>query len=163
MKKNLNIAYLNGAEGMIRRGGASSGELGGGSNSGDTIKWEYYKVDLEKANNKDLAEEIILTAYSINYYVISANATEKWIHFPTTLMNVANSTHPILSPDGLEIEIKKISGSNLPIQLASELEGETDSLTVDNNSWIENIKTAYDLKDIPFLIPITKEQFYSFE
>ena len=31
MKKNLNIAYLNGAEGMIRRGGTSSGDSGGGS------------------------------------------------------------------------------------------------------------------------------------
>ena len=30
MKKNLNISYLNGAEGMIRRGGASSGGSSGG-------------------------------------------------------------------------------------------------------------------------------------
>ena len=50
MKKNLNIAYLNGAEGMIRRGGASSGGSGesGGSGSGSGSGDEhviYYKCD----------------------------------------------------------------------------------------------------------------------
>ena len=49
MKKNLNIAYLNGAEGMIRRGGASSGGSGesGGSGSGSgegNIAGEYYAL-----------------------------------------------------------------------------------------------------------------------
>lgn len=48
MKKNLNIAYLNGAEGMIKRGGASSGgsvdsgESGSGSGDEHVI---YYKCD----------------------------------------------------------------------------------------------------------------------
>jgi hypothetical protein len=47
MKKNLNIAYLNGAEGMIRRGGASSG--GGsdsGSGSGNVSKIEFVDLGL---------------------------------------------------------------------------------------------------------------------
>lgn len=39
MKKNLNIAYLNGAEGLHKRGGASSGGSSGGD---DNIS--YYKV-----------------------------------------------------------------------------------------------------------------------
>ena len=43
MKKNLNIAYLNGVEGMIRRGGASNG--GSGSGSGDVADgWEYFDL-----------------------------------------------------------------------------------------------------------------------
>ena len=45
MKKNLNIAYLNGAEGMIRRGGASSG---GSGDSGGSAKprnsWKYFDL-----------------------------------------------------------------------------------------------------------------------
>ena len=44
MKKNLNIAYLNGAEGMIRKGGASSGGSGGGSSSGS--RWTGH-ADIE--------------------------------------------------------------------------------------------------------------------
>ena len=44
MKKNLNIAYLNGAEGMIRRGGASSGGSGSGGESSNTYPTKYYKV-----------------------------------------------------------------------------------------------------------------------
>lgn len=50
MKKNLNIAYLNGAEGMIRRGGASSGDSGGGSDSslgsGNVSKIEFVDLGL---------------------------------------------------------------------------------------------------------------------
>lgn len=42
MKKNLNIAYLNGAEGMIRRGGASSG--GSGDSGGEASTIEYLDV-----------------------------------------------------------------------------------------------------------------------
>lgn len=44
MKKNLNIAYLNGAEGMIRRGASGgSGESGGGSSINDEAL--YYKFE----------------------------------------------------------------------------------------------------------------------
>lgn len=42
MKKNLNIAYLNGAEGMIRRGGASSG--GSGESGGESSSIEYLDI-----------------------------------------------------------------------------------------------------------------------
>lgn len=42
MKKNLNIAYLNGAEGMIRKGAASSG--GNGSGNGDCIDTNAYLI-----------------------------------------------------------------------------------------------------------------------
>ena len=53
MNKNLNIAYLNGAEGMIRRGGASSGggngsEDSGSDDSGGSAKprnsWKYFDL-----------------------------------------------------------------------------------------------------------------------
>lgn len=161
MNKNLNIAYLNGAEGMIRRGGASSG--GSGSGSGSEIKWEYYSIDWDKVDDKGFAEEVVLCAHSVNYSAIYTNATEKCIASPTMLMNSAGSIHPILSPDGLKIALKKISGNNIPIQITFELEGETNSLTADNGSWIENIKMYCGVDDIPFLIPITKEEFYSLE
>lgn len=45
MKKNLNIAYLNGAEGMIRRGGASSGGNGDIS-SKPIINYEFVDLGL---------------------------------------------------------------------------------------------------------------------
>lgn len=50
MKKNLNIAYLNGAEGMIRRGGASSGGLGNGSGSSLKYLPKYYSIDWSVAD-----------------------------------------------------------------------------------------------------------------
>ena len=161
MKKNLNIAYLNGAEGMIRRGGASSG--GSGSGSGSEIKWEYYSIDWDKVDDKGFAEEVVLCAHSVNYSAIYTDLTEKWVAPPTHLMSSASSVHPILSPKYLEIAVKKISGNNIPIQMAFDIEGETDNLTVDNGSWIENIKMYCGVDDIPFLIPITKEQFYLLE
>ena len=43
MKKNLNIAYLNGAEGMIRRG--ASGGSGNGSNTTNSRAIYYKTVD----------------------------------------------------------------------------------------------------------------------
>ena len=48
MKKNLNIAYLNGAEGMIRRGGASSG--GSGESGGLKYPPKYYSIDWSVAD-----------------------------------------------------------------------------------------------------------------
>lgn len=56
MKTNLNIAYLNGAEGMIRRGAASSG----GSGSGESeSSWRYF--DMSKLKPGDMA----LTMYFV--------------------------------------------------------------------------------------------------
>lgn len=53
MKKNLNIAYLNGAEGMIRRGGASSGSSGSGEDNKSNI--EYLDIrGWSKPNNKNV-------------------------------------------------------------------------------------------------------------
>ena len=70
MKKNLNIAYLNGAEGMIRRGGASSGGSGGGN------QIEYYNVNTlngliyfsSKIKTKDEYNDIWITS------------TGKWVY-----------------------------------------------------------------------------------
>ena len=57
MKTNLNIAYLNGAEGMIRRGAASSG----GSGSGETSNIEY----LDLRNYKGTALGVFVNAMSL--------------------------------------------------------------------------------------------------
>lgn len=48
MKKNLNIAYLNGAEGMIRRG-ASGGTSSGGSEGGNEGENKFGMIYLSKA------------------------------------------------------------------------------------------------------------------
>lgn len=62
MKKNLNIAYLNGAEGMIRRGASGgSGESGGGSGNGsNTINSRviYYKTVDGLYQDSDLWQQI---------------------------------------------------------------------------------------------------------
>ena len=44
MKKNLNIAYLNGAEGMIRRGASGGASGGSGESSGEASTIEYLDV-----------------------------------------------------------------------------------------------------------------------
>ena len=131
--------------------------------SGSEIKWEYYSIDWDKADNKEFVETIVLRAHPVNYSAIYTNLTEKWVSPPTHLMNTASSVHPILSPKSLEIAVKKISGNNIPIQMAFDIEEGTDSLTVDNDSWIENIKMYCGVDDIPFLIPISEEEFYSLE
>ena len=50
MKKNLNIVYLNGAEGMIRRGGASSGGSGESGGEGDFSTPIYYETLINADN-----------------------------------------------------------------------------------------------------------------
>lgn len=57
MKKNLNIAYLNGAEGIIKK--VSSGESGGSSNSDDQNGPLYYKF----VENQYLESELSSGSY----------------------------------------------------------------------------------------------------
>lgn len=54
MKKNLNISYLNGAEGLHKRGGASSGGSSGGegSGSGEASTFEYLDISNCGTSNK---------------------------------------------------------------------------------------------------------------
>ncbi len=76
MKKNLNIAYLNGAEGMIRRGGASSGgESGGGSSSGG--KWEYLNIeglDVNVRNNLVIYGVLIKTIVNVDKVILHSSS-----------------------------------------------------------------------------------------
>lgn len=121
-------------------------ELNGcsGSGSGNELKWEYYRIDYEKVPpGNDLA--VIITAYS-------------------ELVNVADSDNVriIQAPDMYYDKVKysKIAGTNKPIYYNEEELGES---VINNNSFIENIKEWLAIDDIPYLIPITKEEFFTFD
>ena len=82
MKKNLNIAYLNGAEGMIRRGGASSGGSNNGGNGDIVDGWEYFDLSsiederkivfLESAQIYPVMMHAILKVDADNNHIISS-------------------------------------------------------------------------------------------
>lgn len=70
MKKNLNIAYLNGAEGMIRRGGASSGGSGSGKDSAIT---KVALINLNGANSDYVDGQVLVNAYDMSIEVYADN------------------------------------------------------------------------------------------
>ena len=75
MKKNLNIAYLNGAEGMIRRGAASSGG-NGESGGGDASTIEYLDVSgLDKMTKSALLEFSFYAKINTNGTIVVAFGT----------------------------------------------------------------------------------------
>lgn len=71
MEKNLNIAYLNGAEGMIRRGGASSG--GSGSSGSGSAITKVALINLQ-GNNSDYEDgQVLVNAYDMSIEVYADN------------------------------------------------------------------------------------------
>ena len=141
MKKNLNIAYLNGAEGMIIRGGASSGGNSGESESGNEVKWEYYKV----VNFSEIPYE---TLYPASTYA----------NFGDRIDNTS-----LAYSDNVQRElIKSVAGTNIPLIYIDTME----TFIVDKGSWKLNVIEFYGIDENKFnehFIPITKEQFYSLE
>lgn len=137
MKKNLNIAYLNGAEGMIRRGASGGNGESGGSGSGSELKWEYYKIERNTSYDDDAMSNVFS-------YV--------------TLVNQKSGGTVYIMPRGrgwdmtaaiAGISVKNIAGESV----------------VDTGSWLSNIKKCDILwganYDYSFLKPITEEEFYS--
>ena len=74
MKTNLNIAYLNGAEGMIRRGASSSG-----SGSGEASTIEYLDV-----SNQSSVMNLFVKSIA---YICKAYIDEKYFIAPLSLFS----------------------------------------------------------------------------
>lgn len=152
MKKNLNIAYLNGAEGMIRRGGASSG--GNGESGGDASTIEYWSMNWDIYNSLESnLKEIILTStilgtselakIAINENVeIKNSGTILYMHMytnggiPYSIMAISYNKMVDITADG----DRQKSFEELLLEMEAQVEGITDCFS-----------------------RITKEQFYSLE
>ena len=152
MKKNLNIAYLNGAEGMIRRGGASSG--GSGESGGaDTLNIEY----LDLRNYKGTSFGIMVNAMSLLFKFNINALTGDMESAPVYRIYVAgdfvelSNTHKnalLMSSDFVGIDF------NLKTNGKGELKTTAQKIIEDQDV------TQEQLDAIPRL---TKEQFYSLE
>ena len=134
MKNNLNIAYLNGAEGMIRRGGASSGDNSG--SGGNQI--EYYNVNTlnaliyfsSKIKTKDEYNDIWITS------------TGKFVYEMLETGDKGNSVIAI----AVQYPIEDYITGDSPMILNS----------------LEEAVDYFDL-NISDFTSITKEEFYSLE
>ena len=104
MKKNLNIAYLNGAEGMIRRGAASSGGSGSGSGSGEAFTFFDVKGKIPDYMTATVFGFIVKIDDGVSQSVVSGaygyslvgkeNISTSWV-----AMGIPNNTL-ILNPSG---------------------------------------------------------------
>lgn len=136
MKKNLNIAYLNGAEGMIRKGGASSG--GNSDGSGEQNIY-YYTINGRNAlvyfSNK------VKTRVGL-YSDIWITSTAKWLY------------------EWYETGSKNNTVFAIEVQYPIE-----DYLTGEDSLILNSLEEAVDYFELNIsdFTPITKEQFYSLE
>lgn len=142
MKKNLNIAYLNGAEGMIRRGGASSGGSGE-SGGGDNDNWVYYDISgiPSKVGLIEYALLPALVKIKTDDEVAICGFSSCFANVPTeNIESKLNAIHSIAFPLNC-----KVVGSSIfqnGVILTEEF--------LDNTMMLQPFKT-------------TKEQFYSLE
>ena len=133
MKKNLNIAYLNGAEGMIRRGAASSGgsgDSGGGTGEASTIEY----LDVSGVN-----QEIYFTTLLITSFVSKSKENGVVCILPSAAMVGYNNS--LIISLAIDFSFKTSNGTILELLLNMGI-------------------TQEQLDAIP---RITKEQFYSLE
>lgn len=145
MKKNLNIAYLNGAEGMIRRGAASSSGSGGDSGSSGGIEYTYLDLrGFDIGSNYDFLN-IIPFASIVNYKGALMGRDVHWI---MTYGYIALAEGDMTKNLALAIDESAIVTNIESGQLCS-------------------IKEAIEMttaKDLYNSLPrITKEEFYSLE
>lgn len=148
MEKNLNIAYLNGAEGMIRRGGASSGGSGG-NGSGEASSIEY--LDVSGINFDEAAFTFIkLTCSSVAVRVL---LNDKYCVGPFMFFNMDGDLNPsnikavAINPDAEVNMPERPSGGNI--------------IKTTTKEWLSIITGSWS--DIDAIPRITKEQFYSLE
>ena len=140
MKTNLNIAYLNGAEGMIRRG-----VLSGGSGSGEGSNIEY--LDVSGLEHTDTLKSLLVASAILVKITFQGNV----VYIP-----------PILYEIGTIATIEEL------ISVANYLAIDFNLLTYSpslgkvnlNNCLIAFGTTQEQIDAIP---RITKEQFYSLE
>lgn len=147
MKKNLNIAYLNGAEGMIRRGGASSG--GSGESGGEASSIEYLDVSGEMDS-----DTIFNTLLMASFYtkVISTNFRQ---------VSPSLSFY-IMSP---EIGVNNITNVYFAINFNDKYMVDAPNLNIKEDlTMLEYVlKSGITQEQLDAIPRITKEQFYSLE
>lgn len=146
MKKNLNIAYLNGAEGMIRRGGASGGGgNSGGSGSGEASSIEYLDV-------RDIDSGILSTLFNCSMY--DKIRAEK-INYTFIGFN-RQSVRDIVGEDTITKTLAV--AVNMNDFVIVNMDGQIQKFAIKDYLLIS--ATQEELDAIP---RITKEQFYSLE
>lgn len=146
MKKNLNIAYLNGAEGMIRRGTASSSGSGGDS-GGETSTIEYLDVSGLKGTNKAY---LVHFALYVKAYVENLNT--KFSGFSAEYIDMVSNGKAVASTVATAIDFSH------KVTVSTGIGEFAESTTM--KGLLEVGITQEQLDAIP---RITKEQFYSLE
>ena len=142
MKKNINIAYLNGAEGMIRRGGASSGngsDSGGSGESEDDV-FDIQYIDLRGISNK--RARMIISCYS-NFQVYYNRLQSKVV-----TGCIATNTLSPLNTDDFAFHSTYTMACKLDMRMIIE----------DNVTLKDAILNAFDV-DIEMLPKLAKEEF----
>ena len=134
MKKNLNIAYLNGAEGMIRRGASG----GNGESGGESSNIEYLDVSgLEYSPGNEKAF-LLMAAF---------------------LIKVKINNNVLINTYGLGIMTNADTVRSNTISIAVDF-----STIVSNGTQKSTLGEVISLMaDIDAIPRITKEQFYSLE
>lgn len=142
MKKNLNIAYLNGAEGMIRRG-TSGGSGGSGESGGNDSNIEYLDVSqvTEKTAVIMIAQEIRFTNGG-GYKIVGPP-------FADFMSYVYNGLDPLNTTDAIKIDYSSMICISY---------NHTSPISLDD--FINELGITDLISSLPRL---TKEQFYSLE
>lgn len=139
MKKNLNIAYLNGAEGMIRRGVSG----GSGESGGEASSIEYLDIT-NVANNKELLLQNSLQA--------NVNSTEfKMIGPSLAIYGILNDLNGNYASLYIEIDFNSKIYIIRGVEKVEHTVGEYLVMAGIYQSTLDSIPR------------ITKEQFYSLE
>ena len=155
MKKNLNIAYLNGAEGIIRRGANEGSEESGGSGSGSSAP-QYYKFD------KDAAMASNLDLFKLCHYIVGACAFIRNEWYDTIEIQTSGKWIYGLWDSGGnfgkgDVLNYLVGLCFIPCKMTSE----SDELKQYNT--LEEFSADRGVENTSFLVPISEEEFYSSE
>lgn len=155
MKKNLNIAYLNGAEGMIRRSGASSGGSGGsGESGGEASTVEYWSMNWDIYNSLESnLKETILTSVIL----ASSELAKIAMYENVEIRNSGTILYMHMYTDGgIPYSIMAISYNKMvDITADGDRQKSFEELLLEIEAQVEGITDCFSR--------ITKEQFYSLE
>ena len=138
MKKNLNIAYLNGAEGLVRKAASSGGSLGG---EASTIEYLDVSGMADEMSVKKTA--LIFQSYLVKFF----DDNKVFVIGGAGLLTVEDNINTIT-----EGVVAVAIDSNAKIIM----EGRIGTIL----EFLSNLFTQEELDAIP---RITKEEFYSLE
>lgn len=142
------IKVVSGSE--VTNGVVNFNEGGGsGSGSSDGVTVEYYRIDWDNVDDSYMLRDIISMSYIFN------------VDAPGAGIRIMTGTYHAF--DGMaNVSYAKIGGPNMPIIYHTN---DGDYAEYNNGSWLKNI-TEYLVGEpfIPnYLIPITKEEFYTLD